>query len=357
MRPGRALATLRRALVAWWRAPRFAHVDRRRVAVHAAYLAAWLAAWLCFYALSPRIPHTWRPAVDTVTLPRLEERIFGRYYGTAMEPRLALVYLAAAPYSLHFAVPFVVFGAAVAAHARAPHPGARPLSFASALVTTSFVMHAWQIAVPTAPPWYNRAEGNAPASYARHGDAGRLAMIDEATNSTYFHSMYYANPITFGSFPSMHTGWPLLVLMHQWTVGGRVVSLVHVVWIGWSALYLQHHFLLDLVGAYVFVLFGVWLSRLHWLVLGHFFGGDGGFFALVDARTDADAESEEGADADAGASAREAREREHADFLEAAAALLLLRGATPVSAPDVARPSMGARARARWAPDLGDGAP
>lgn len=346
-----ALETVRRVLFlpAWWlqqwvaRLFRgYAHVDWRRAGVIAVYTAALTVLWLTLYSASASIPHRWRPAVDTVTLPRIETLLFGRYFGTAMPYSDALYLAASFVYAAHFAVPFVFLGVAVVAHAGGPHAGARPLSFVGALVASSFLMHATQVLVPTAPPWYTERAGHAPASYQLPGDPGGLARVDVFLNTTFFHAMYGAAPIVFGSWPSGHVAWPLTVLFFQWTWTGRVLSALHVVWVSWAALYLHHHFLVDVLSAYFFVVAGIWLARVLWLLLGRFLGGADGLLGLL-------------ATPPPSAELRRAWERAaDARFLKAVYAVVLMRGWTPLSAPDVVYASMAPDVRVLWAPDIGD---
>jgi membrane-associated phospholipid phosphatase len=310
----------------------WAHVRARTVAVLVVYHAVFVVAWLTFYASAQHIPVRWRRDVDTVTLPRLETWLFGRYYGSSMRKHLALDIAAALPYMLHFAVPFAFLFAAILANRVAPNSRARPLSFAGALATCSLLMHIMQILYPTAAPWYTEKQGHAAASYTMHGDAGGLNRLDTALNTTFFFKMYAGNPIVFGSMPSMHQAWPLVVLMYQWSWTGRALSLMHAVWIGWAALRLYHHFILDLIGGYLFVILGIWLSRVLWIVLGRALGGPQGFLGYCDAAPDVPRTAWGGA----------------------LVAALTLQGFTPFSAPDVLLPSMDAHARMVWAPDLGD---
>ena len=322
----------------------YAHVNGARMLVVAAHAAAWVVLWLSFYTNVGLIPHGVRPEIDTVTLPRLETYLFGRYVGGANmhTHTVARDLLADVPYVGHFAVPFFFLARCLLAHRYAPQPRVRPFSYALTLAVTSFGMHAFQVFVPMSPPWHIERSGHGAASYAQEGDPGGLARLDVHFNSTFFRNMYRSSPIVHGAFPSMHVGWAVLVLLFQPSWRGRALSALHVAWVSWAALYLHHHYVLDVLGGYVFSLAGVWLARLLWLLVGRFVGGSRGFLGLLEAPAQ---------------SAEVRRRRETAAdavFMRALLAVVLFRGGAPWSAPDVWRDSMDAAARATWAPDLGD---
>ena len=70
-----------------------------------------------------------------------------------------------------------------------------------------------QLVLPTAPPWYLLKYGDTPAYYGIPSDPGRLVQIDDIFGITLFRGMYGTNPVVFGSFPSLHGAWPLLIAL------------------------------------------------------------------------------------------------------------------------------------------------
>jgi hypothetical protein len=70
-----------------------------------------------------------------------------------------------------------------------------------------------QLVLPTAPPWYIINYGETPAFYGIPSDPGRLVQIDDLFGITLFRGMYGSNPVVFGSFPSLHAAWPLLIAL------------------------------------------------------------------------------------------------------------------------------------------------
>ena len=121
-----------------------------------------------------------------------------------------------------------------------------------------FWLHGWvnligviiQITIPTAPPWFVDS-----AVFDEHGNVlytvpveGGFSRLDRSLGITLFHGLYSTSPLPFGAFPSLHCGWPTVVLFsHPW--GGWKVGLTHVIWISFAAMYITHHYLVDILGA------------------------------------------------------------------------------------------------------------
>jgi hypothetical protein len=298
-------------------------VEWRPLSVATLATATLLVTWLTAYACVPLIPLKLRPEVDTETLPRLETWLFGRFYGSAMEKTPVRDLMAGIPYAGHFIVPFLFLGVTTLAQ-RSLHdaPRARPISFMCAVAMTSALEHMSQVLVPTTPPWYVEMHGHLRADYDAEPNPGGFARLDKAYNMSFFRDLYRKGPIPFGSWPSMHFSWPLLVAMHQWTRIGFVLSCVHIVWIAVAAMYSHHHFLLDIMGGYLFTLLGVYLSRLYI------------FAVLLGWRL---------------------WYRHSMQFrAEAFWSLVGARSMRPWRAADIQNASMTPLARRAWAPDLGD---
>jgi hypothetical protein len=115
--------------------------------------------------------------------------------------------------------------------------------------------------VPTAPPWYFHAHGCAVdlTTHATEGPA--LARVDALLGVGYFHAMYGKASSVFGAIPSLHCAYPLLVAIEGWRSFGRKLRVVAIAyWLAmlFSAIYLDHHWVIDaLVGcAYAIIVAG-----------------------------------------------------------------------------------------------------
>lgn len=102
---------------------------------------------------------------------------------------------------------------------------------------------------PAAPPWYVLDHGPGPADLAAAASAAGAARFDALLGTQFFHNFYSRNPNVFGAMPSLHTAYPVAVIWHVWALGWRwrVPAILFASLVGFSAVYLQHHYLLDVV--------------------------------------------------------------------------------------------------------------
>jgi len=64
--------------------------------------------------------------------------------------------------------------------------------------------------------------------------------------------IYERNPQVFGAMPSLHVAYPLLVVFYTWPRGWkwRVPALCFFVMVSFAAVYLAHHYILDVLAGY-----------------------------------------------------------------------------------------------------------
>lgn len=158
--------------------------------------------------------------------------------------------LAAIPYLFHFILPFLFsFYLYISPKRR---PTLYPFLWCAGWVYIFAVL--FQGTFPTAPPWFTDS-----AVFDEHGtiifevpnEAG-FRRVDKLFGISLFHDIYSKNPVKFGSFPSLHTALPTIVLFnHPW--GGKTVGTIHVIWVILAALYSTHHYLIDAIGGILLV--------------------------------------------------------------------------------------------------------
>ena len=110
---------------------------------------------------------------------------------------------------------------------------------------------------PVAPPWYIIEHGLGPANPLAAPGAGGCARFDALLGIHYFSSFYSRNPNVFGAMPSLHVAYPLMVSLFTWERGWkwRVPTLLFTLLVCFSAVYLAHHYILDvLAGLFVAVI-------------------------------------------------------------------------------------------------------
>lgn len=105
---------------------------------------------------------------------------------------------------------------------------------------------------PAAPPWYVMRYGLGPAQLSAPPSAAGTARFDALLGISYFRGFYARNPNVFGAMPSLHVGYPMLCFfaVRDKGRGWAISTLLFALLVAFAALYLQHHYVLDvLVGA------------------------------------------------------------------------------------------------------------
>jgi len=216
--------------------------------------------WLVLFTLGLQlITALLRPPISVQTIPLLERRLaFPHRWFRTQSPNILIDLGAALPYTFHFCLPLVFIGCCwwVEATPR------RVLRYATCLGTMNVIAVLIQILCPVAPPWYFEKYGFEPASYDMKGDPAGLSRVDNFFGTHYYRDLYAAAPIVFGAFPSLHAGWPYLLAIFEVRKGRRIRYFAfHTIWVWWAALYLEHHFLVDIIG-------GATLAHLIYWALG-----------------------------------------------------------------------------------------
>jgi inositol phosphorylceramide synthase catalytic subunit len=138
-----------------------------------------------------------------------------------------------------------------------------------ALNVAGFVTyHLW----PAAPPWYFHAHGCVVDLGARASEGDALARVDARMGLRYFHGFYGRSNDVFGTMPSLHVAYPALIAVAAWrhfTLATRALVLTYAALMCLGAVYLDHHWILD-------VLVGLVYAVVAWtLVRRAFPDGDG----------------------------------------------------------------------------------
>lgn len=104
---------------------------------------------------------------------------------------------------------------------------------------------------PAAPPWYVTKFGFAPASLDVRADPAAAVRFDQYFGTRFFEEMYSRNAYIYGAYPSLHVSYPLLVFWIcmicpklKWF---RVPALCFYLLMCFSAVYLQHHYVVDIL--------------------------------------------------------------------------------------------------------------
>src|SRR5262249_33709070 len=117
---------------------------------------------------------------------------------------------------------------------------------------------------PAAPPWYFRKHGSRVNLRAAPYEGTHLARVDQFLGYPYFKKFYARASDVFGAVPSLHCAYPLLMILERWRLHGRVGRSLLVLFYGsmcFSAVYLDHHWVIDVILGSGYALGTTWLMR------------------------------------------------------------------------------------------------
>ena len=103
---------------------------------------------------------------------------------------------------------------------------------------------------PAAPPWYFHAHGCVVDLAARPSAGPNLARVDAFLGFRYFYGFYGRSNDIFGAVPSLHVAYPTLLALETWPYLNRpmrVVALAYAALMYFAAVYLDHHWIIDVL--------------------------------------------------------------------------------------------------------------
>lgn len=101
---------------------------------------------------------------------------------------------------------------------------------------------------PAAPPWYVAAYGLGPADLSVAASAAGCLRFDALLGTHFFTGMYGRSADVFGAIPSLHVAYPLQAVYYAFRYGSlRVFTVLFYLSMCFSAVYLDHHYILDIL--------------------------------------------------------------------------------------------------------------
>jgi len=170
----------------------------------------------------------------------------------------------AAPFDLLFAVPYTIFVYVVLVYAAYLYFRDRPRMrhYLLAFAIGNYISFAFWLLLPAAPPWYLRMHGCAIDTSVAASPAA-LARVDALLGIDYFATFYGRASTVFGALPSMHCAYPLIGLLTAFRAAGPVARGVHVAYtlvMATAAVYLDHHWVIDVVAGWAVAVVSVALA-------------------------------------------------------------------------------------------------
>jgi len=213
--------------------------------------------WQVLWNLAPLFPLDIRPTIDVHSLVAWDKGMFVVLPHEALKhiQNPVLDVFCAIPYTIHVFWPigFLIYCIWKRRDLC--------LAYANCFGLLSFFAVVTELVFPTAPPWYYDKYGFAPASYDLKGDPGGLARVDAMFDTSFYLNTFLNSPLVFGAFPSLHCGWPSLLTLflcfHVFTTWKlRWIPIFYVCWVSFAVVYLQHHYMADVIGGWL----GAWCS-------------------------------------------------------------------------------------------------
>ncbi len=113
-------------------------------------------------------------------------------------------------------------------------------------VVANFVGFSLYYLYPAAPPWYVADHGFAVDMSVRASPAGAI-RFDQLIGFPLMQGFYGKSADVFGAIPSLHVVYPFLAMVYGWRLRRfRPFAVGYFLLVCFSAVYLNHHYLLDI---------------------------------------------------------------------------------------------------------------
>jgi hypothetical protein len=113
-------------------------------------------------------------------------------------------------------------------------------------VFANFVGFVCYYVYPAAPPWYVAAHGFVVDMSVRASPAGAI-RFDQLIGIPLFQGFYGKSADVFGAIPSLHVVYPFLAMIYGWRLRRfRLIAAPYFLLVCLSAVYLDHHYLVDI---------------------------------------------------------------------------------------------------------------
>lgn len=114
-----------------------------------------------------------------------------------------------------------------------------------------------------APPWYVALYGLGPAKLDTPANPAGAARFDALLDTDVFANMYAKSVDVFGAIPSLHVSYPFLALVFALRIGRfRAFSAFFFALMCFSAVYLNHHYVIDVLLGIAYAAVTFWLVAL-----------------------------------------------------------------------------------------------
>jgi inositol phosphorylceramide synthase catalytic subunit len=139
-------------------------------------------------------------------------------------------------------------------------------TLARAFLLVNLLGFATYFLYPAAPPWYVKAFGLGPARMHIQPFAAGANRFDQLLGTHLFDQMYGRGVDVYGAYPSLHVSYPLIAAWATFRAAelkwARPLAVGFFLLMCFAAVYLQHHYLTDVLLGVVYA--GITLALLAW---------------------------------------------------------------------------------------------
>jgi hypothetical protein len=135
--------------------------------------------------------------------------------------------------------------------------------FTAAFMATNLIGFTGYYLYPAAPPWYVQQYGFEYHQNVLSSAAG-LQRVDQLLGISLFDSIYSRNANIFAAIPSLHAAYPLLLVFYGWKRKMQWMTFLFCVFaagIWFTAVYSNHHYIIDLVAGAVCAIAGILIAE------------------------------------------------------------------------------------------------
>ena len=113
-------------------------------------------------------------------------------------------------------------------------------------VISNLIGFAFYYIYPAAPPWYVSDHGFA-VDLSVHASPAGAIRFDQLIGIPLMQGFYGKSADVFGAIPSLHVVYPFLALIYGWYLRRfRLIAAVYFLLVCFAAVYLNHHYLVDI---------------------------------------------------------------------------------------------------------------
>jgi len=118
---------------------------------------------------------------------------------------------------------------------------------------------------PASPPWYVEIYGLGPARLDVPANLAGCARFDALVGLPIFENWYGRSADVHGAIPSLHIAYPLMAVYYAFRFGAlKVFTLFFFILMCFSAVYLNHHYILDILWGSAYALMVAFSTDMIW---------------------------------------------------------------------------------------------